>query len=136
MRGLLKAFWLLNLCADGLLALIVIALWDDYRLAHHQSSVRRLQLFAQPEYRDTSGTPGIIRASQPTKGTAATTYIPGSEPDMDKKAKKKVDVLNQRLQKLRQQLAGAKQQMDEPGEVARLEKEIGQVEAELKRLKE
>jgi hypothetical protein len=55
---------------------------------------------------------------------------------MDKKSKKKIDVLNQRLQKLRQQLAGAKKQMDEPGEARRLEEEIAQVEAELKRAKE
>jgi hypothetical protein len=55
---------------------------------------------------------------------------------MDTKAKKKVDVLNQRLQKLRQQLAGAKKQQDEPDEVRRLEAEIAQVEGEIKRLRE
>ena len=38
---------------------------------------------------------------------------------MDKKAKKRLDVLNKKLQKLQQQLAGAKQQMDEPEEAAR-----------------
>ena len=55
---------------------------------------------------------------------------------MDKKAKKKTDVLRQRLQKLQQQLAGAKAQPDEPGEAVRLEKEIAAAEAELARLKE
>ena len=33
---------------------------------------------------------------------------------MDKKAKKKIEVLRQRITKLRQQLAGAKQQLDDP----------------------
>jgi len=55
---------------------------------------------------------------------------------MDAKAKKKLEVLNQRLQKLRQQLAGARKQPDEPGEAQRLEREVAQVEAEVKRLKE
>jgi hypothetical protein len=54
---------------------------------------------------------------------------------MDKKIKKKVDVLNQRLQKLHQQLAGAKQQDDEPGEVQRLQQEIADVEAQVARLR-
>jgi hypothetical protein len=133
-RDLLNAFWLLNLCADGLLALIVIVLWDDYRLAHDQSSVRRLQLFSQNEC--WQGSDGLRIASASQQIDASRKHTPGSEPAMDKKAKKKTDVLNQRLQKLRQQLAGARKQMDEPGEVARLENEIGQVESELKRLKE
>ncbi len=55
---------------------------------------------------------------------------------MDKKAKKRIDLLNTRLQKLRLQLAGAKKQMDEPEEAARLEKEIATVAAELEKLKE
>ncbi|HEX4131259.1 MAG TPA: hypothetical protein VHZ24_14560 [Pirellulales bacterium] len=55
---------------------------------------------------------------------------------MDKKAKKRIDLLQQRLQKLRQQLAGARKQMDEPEDVARLEKEISDVNAELEKLKQ
>jgi uncharacterized protein YPO0396 len=54
---------------------------------------------------------------------------------MDTKAQKKVDVLNQRLQKLRQQLAGARKQPDEPDEAQRLEAEVAKVEAEIQRLK-
>ncbi|HUY89520.1 MAG TPA: hypothetical protein VMV10_12365 [Pirellulales bacterium] len=54
---------------------------------------------------------------------------------MDKKAKKRIDLLQQRLQKLRQQLAGAKKQMDEPEDVTRLEREIADVNAELEKLK-
>jgi hypothetical protein len=50
---------------------------------------------------------------------------------MDKKAKKKIDVQRQKIQKLRLQLAGAKSQMDDPADVTRLEKEIAQAEAEI-----
>lgn len=53
---------------------------------------------------------------------------------MDKKAKKKQDVLRQRLQKLQQQLAGARKQMDDPEEVRRLESEIAAAKAELDKL--
>lgn len=55
---------------------------------------------------------------------------------MDKKAKKRVDLLNQRLQKLRQQMAGARKQMDDPADVKRLESEVAQVSAELEKLKQ
>lgn len=54
---------------------------------------------------------------------------------MDKKAKKKLDALRARLQTLRNQLAGAKKQQDDPDEVKRLEKEIANAEAEVERLK-
>ena len=49
---------------------------------------------------------------------------------MDKKAKKRIDLLQDRLQKLRQQVAGAKKQMDDPSEVRRLEQEIAAAESE------
>lgn len=55
---------------------------------------------------------------------------------MDKKAKKKIDVLHQRVQKLQLQVAGAKKQMDDPAELARLEKDLASAEAELNKLKE
>ncbi len=54
---------------------------------------------------------------------------------LDKKSKKRLEVLRQRLQKLQLQLAGAKQQEDEPGEVARIEKEIEEVQAEVQKIK-
>jgi DNA-binding FrmR family transcriptional regulator len=53
---------------------------------------------------------------------------------LDKKAKKKQDVLRQRLQKLQQQLAGARKQMDDPDEVVRLESDIAAAKAELDKL--
>jgi archaellum component FlaC len=54
---------------------------------------------------------------------------------MDKKAKKRLDVLRARLQKLSNQLSGAKKQRDDPDEVRRLEQEIADAEAEIERLK-
>lgn len=54
---------------------------------------------------------------------------------MDKKIKKKQDVLRQRLQKLQQQLAGARRQMDDAEEVRRLDQEVAATEAELEKLK-
>jgi len=54
---------------------------------------------------------------------------------MDKKTKKKVDVLQKRLQKTQQQLAGARKQMDDPEELSRLEKEVADLTAQLEKLK-
>jgi hypothetical protein len=54
---------------------------------------------------------------------------------MDKRSKKKLEVLRNRIQKLRQQLSGAKKQPDEPGEAERLAAEIASLEAEAAKLK-
>jgi hypothetical protein len=54
---------------------------------------------------------------------------------MDKKAKKKHDVLHHRLQKLQQQLSGARKQLDDPEEVRRLEQEVATTQTELEKLK-
>ena len=54
---------------------------------------------------------------------------------MDKKAKKRLDVLHQRLQQLKQKLAGARKQDDEPGEVKRLVAEIAAAETEANKLR-
>ena len=54
---------------------------------------------------------------------------------MNKKTKKRLELVQQRLQRLRQQLAGARKQMDEPGEVERIQTEIAAAEEELGRLK-
>jgi hypothetical protein len=55
---------------------------------------------------------------------------------MDKKAKKKSQTLRLRLQKLRQQLAGARGQVDDPAELRALEKQITDAEAELAKLQD
>lgn len=54
---------------------------------------------------------------------------------MDNRDKKRLEVIKQRLQKLRLQLAGAKQQQDEPDEVKKIETEIATLEAEAKKLR-
>lgn len=54
---------------------------------------------------------------------------------MDKKAKKRFDVINKKLQTLRPRLSGAKQQADDPQEIIDLENEIKTLEAEAAELK-
>ena len=53
---------------------------------------------------------------------------------MDKKTKKRITVLRERLQKLQKMLAGAKQQTDEPDEIRLLEEQIEKTKAELSTL--
>lgn len=54
---------------------------------------------------------------------------------MDGREKKRLEVIKQKLQMLRQKLAGAKKQDDEPGEVQKLQQEIAALEAEAAKLK-
>lgn len=54
---------------------------------------------------------------------------------MDKKTKKKIQSLNERIQRLRQQLAGARKQADDPGDIAALEKQITEAEVQVAKLK-
>ncbi|MBC7820319.1 MAG: hypothetical protein IAG10_25835 [Planctomycetaceae bacterium] len=53
---------------------------------------------------------------------------------MDKKSKKRIDILRSNLQRLRQQLSGAQQQKDDLEESQTLIKQIASVEAELQSL--
>ena len=56
---------------------------------------------------------------------------------MDKKIKKKIDTLQQRIQRLRQQLAGASRQKDETQEeTAALRRQLAEAEAEVAKLKD
>lgn len=55
---------------------------------------------------------------------------------MDKKQKKRMEVLQQKIAKLQQLLAGAKKQPDDPAEIPRLEKELAAAHQELHALKE
>jgi len=55
---------------------------------------------------------------------------------MNKKVKKKLDALRQKTRKLEQGLAGARRQMDDPGEVARMEKELAELREEIRKLAE
>jgi hypothetical protein len=54
---------------------------------------------------------------------------------MDKKTKKRLDIVRKTLQKLRLQLSGTRKQDDEPGELERLESEIATLEQEAEKLK-
>lgn len=54
---------------------------------------------------------------------------------MDKKDKKRIEVLQQKIAKLQQQLAGAKKQPDDPADIPRLETELAAARAELSALK-
>jgi hypothetical protein len=55
---------------------------------------------------------------------------------MDKKVKKKTHVLQQRIQTLRQQLAGMRKQMDDRDELKSVEQQLAAAEVELSRIKE
>ncbi len=54
---------------------------------------------------------------------------------MDKKAKKRCEVIKKKVEQLRLRLAGAKQQPDDPDEVIQLQAEIGKLEAEATHLR-
>ena len=62
--------------------------------------------------------------------------LAGTDDCMDKKVKKKTHVLQQRIQALQQQLAGAKKQMDDPREPKGLEQQLAAAESELAKIKE
>jgi hypothetical protein len=55
---------------------------------------------------------------------------------VDKKDKKRQEVLQQRIAKLQHLLSAARKQPDDPAEVPRLEKELAAAHAELARLKQ
>jgi len=54
---------------------------------------------------------------------------------MDKKSKKRLDVINKKLQMLRPRLAGSREQADDLEEIRQLENEIASLEEEAKELK-
>jgi DNA-binding FrmR family transcriptional regulator len=54
---------------------------------------------------------------------------------MDKKIKKKIDTLHQRIKNLQQQIAGTKKQLDDPADLKNLEKQLAAAEAELAKIK-
>lgn len=54
---------------------------------------------------------------------------------MDKKAKKRLEVLRQKIQKSEKLLAAAKAQPDEPGEAEAIEQQITEYRAEIEKIK-
>jgi transcriptional/translational regulatory protein YebC/TACO1 len=55
---------------------------------------------------------------------------------MDKKAKKRTEVLRKKIAQLQQLLAAAKQQPDDPDEPARLQADLDKAQKELHELKD
>jgi len=55
---------------------------------------------------------------------------------LNKKQKKQIEAARNKQNKLRQQLAGAKQQLDDPAEVERLQKELDKLEAEIEKIRQ
>jgi hypothetical protein len=55
---------------------------------------------------------------------------------MDRKAKKRIEVLQKSRQKLLGQLSVVKRFTDEPAEIPRLQEQIAKIEAELARLRQ
>ena len=54
---------------------------------------------------------------------------------MDKKAKKRLEILRQKVQKSEKLLTAAKLQPDEPGEAEAIEKQIADYKAEIVKIK-
>ncbi|MEO2000055.1 MAG: hypothetical protein ABGW75_00415 [Pirellulales bacterium] len=54
---------------------------------------------------------------------------------MDKKTKKRLDVLQQKITKLQRLLAAEKEQPDDPAEIPRIEAELAKAHAEMSSLK-
>lgn len=54
---------------------------------------------------------------------------------MDKKSKKRIDLLHKKISDLQQRLAGARKQMDEEGEVQQLETELAAAQQEIEKLR-
>jgi hypothetical protein len=54
--------------------------------------------------------------------------------EMDKKTRKRIQVLKDKLQNRRKRLSAAKQQPDDPNEPEQVQREIAAIEAELRQL--
>ena len=55
---------------------------------------------------------------------------------MDKKVKKRIELLHKKIVDIQQRLAGARKQMDDPGEVSQLERELAAAQQEIEKLKQ
>jgi hypothetical protein len=55
---------------------------------------------------------------------------------MDKKAKKRIELLRKKISDLQPRLAGAKKQLDDLDEVRKLEAELAAAQAEIEKLKQ
>ena len=55
---------------------------------------------------------------------------------MDKKVKKRLEILRQRVEKTKKLLADAQAQTDEPDEVSKLQQQLAEYHAEISQLKQ
>ena len=55
---------------------------------------------------------------------------------LNKKQKKQIEAARKKQAHLRQQLAGAKKQLDDPAEVDRLQKELAAIDAEIEKIQQ
>ena len=55
---------------------------------------------------------------------------------LNKKQKKQMEAARKKQFQLRQQLAGAKKQLDDPAEVERLQKELEAIDAEIEKIQQ
>jgi hypothetical protein len=60
----------------------------------------------------------------------------GASMDLNKKQKKQIEVARKKLSTLKQQLAGARRQPDDPADIPRLEAEIARLEAEIRSIQD
>jgi len=67
--------------------------------------------------------PALLRDNQPTILL------------MDKKAKKRIELLRKKISDLQPRLAGAKKQLDDPAEVRKLEADMAAAQQEIEKLK-
>ena len=83
------------------------------------------------------GMPGSLAFKTPDNRLVSYRDRSSTSPEgrMDKKAKKRLDIINKKLQTLRPRLAGSKQQADDPDELKQLEDEVAQLQAEAAELK-
>lgn len=54
---------------------------------------------------------------------------------LNKKQKKQIDALKNKLQRAQQLLSAARNQPDDPAEVPKLEKEVAMIQAEIEKIK-
>lgn len=55
---------------------------------------------------------------------------------LNKKQKKQLDLARRKLGQLKQQLAGARKQLDDPDEVRRLERDIAETERQIEEIQD
>ena len=100
-------------------------------VVHHRNS-----LLSLPEMTRFVMFDKVAHCGRACPGKSRFVLFIGSLMSLNKKQKKQLDVEHKKLKQLQLQLAGAKGQLDDPDEVARLEKEIAATHGRLEKLKQ